>query len=182
MLTSSIRLLEETVGHQRRCIANLLDQIILLEAGQSHWIALIKISPGAPSPFLILQSIHTTGGATRLSSNPLPPGCITNKKPEVLAITVPIVSLPQGLGSSPGPEYVDIPGILDHVNKLVSCPLPPQPRPNKQTVSKHRSTQTASCPCLPAPETAAIDPSKLGNSPQEDDDNGGSQPFPLKTG
>ena len=76
-----------------------------------------------PPPVLIpiLDSTYTTDGVTYLSSKS---SRITNKVLEVLAVTIPTTSLLRGLGSSSGPKYSDAPGISEHANKLVPCPLP----------------------------------------------------------
>ena len=100
LLASSVCLLEETVGHQLRYIADLLDQITLFKVGQCPQITLAETLSGAPYPVLIPQSTHTSA-----------PRRITNNIPEILDIIVPTTSILQGLGSSPGPKYSEVPEI-----------------------------------------------------------------------
>ena len=146
LLDSSVYLLEQTVEHQQKWIVDLLDQVTFLEAHQSPWIALPETSPEALLQVSISQSIHTHIGTTCLFSGP---SCITNTLLEGLASTASTANLLQGLGSSPRPEYLDIPGILQHTNKLIPRPLPLPYQPKKRTVPEHFPTYTTSRPmCL----------------------------------
>ena len=113
LLASSVRLLEETVVHQRRCISKLLDQVTLLDAGPHSRIA--------PPQILIPDPADTTNVVTCLSSKS---ARVANKVPEVVVVTVPTARLLCGFSSSSGPEYSDIPRILEHANELVPRPLP----------------------------------------------------------